>query len=78
MALFWTNKLPKSVSLSGMVFYILGLGHFGPQRAVITEDILKIGSVIQCVMKPVPRLGRDHLEHKNPDRLSETTIQKLG
>ena len=34
IALFSTNKLPTSVSLSGMFFYILGLGHFGPQRAV--------------------------------------------
>ena len=46
---------------------------YGPN---IIEDIYKLGSVIQCLMKPVPRVGRDHLEHKNTDHLPEITMQK--
>ena len=64
----WILNIVKNIKQNAFRLY-------GPD---ITEDILKIGSVIQCVMKPVPRLGRDHLEHKNPDHLSKTTIQKLG
>lgn len=64
----WILNVVKSIKENAFRLY-------GPN---ITEDIFKIGSVIQCLMKPIPRVGRDHLEHKkNTDYLSETTIQKL-
>ena len=64
----WILKIVKSIKENAFRLY-------GPD---ITEEIVTFGSVIQCLKKPVPRLGRDHLEYKNSDRLPEIMIQNLG